>query len=182
MRKKPGAKRKNIRQDSPIYHGDRHQGVTISPSGNSFSCTTSSTVQMVRFLTMHGETHVNRQWRRGHAMSSTVTLPSEEALQDGKERRHSRMDMSGLRDMLRSLKWGHSGQPLPPPASTTPLSIQSSKGSQGQHHYPHARLPQSRLQRNSNTSILDQSQYVTLGFIEQSDSSYSVLIRTISDK
>ncbi|KAG2346198.1 hypothetical protein BDR05DRAFT_1057828 [Suillus weaverae] len=107
------------------------------------------------------ETYVNRQWRWGDAMSSTVTLPSEEsmqALQDGKKRRHSRMGMSGLRDMLRSLKRGHSGQPPPPlPASTTSLSTQSSMGSQSQHHYPHAHLPQPQAQRSSKTSTGPES-------------------------
>ncbi|KAG2362960.1 hypothetical protein BDR07DRAFT_1405595, partial [Suillus spraguei] len=110
------------------------------------------------------EMHVNRQWRWGDAMSSTVTLPSEESMQasqDGKKRRHSRIGMSGLRDMLRSLKRSHSGLPPPPlpppPASTTSLSTQSSMGSQSQHHYPHARLPQSHAQRSSKTSTRPES-------------------------
>jgi len=110
------------------------------------------------------ETHVNRQWRWGDAMSSTVTLPSEESVQasqDGKKRRHSRIGMSGLRDMLRSLKRGHSGQPPPPPASTTSLSTQSSMGSQSQHHYPHAHLPQSLPQRKSKTSTGPESMRYT---------------------
>ncbi|KAG1743817.1 hypothetical protein EDB19DRAFT_1697079 [Suillus lakei] len=106
------------------------------------------------------ETHVNRQWRWGDAMSSTVTLPSEESMQasqDGKKRRHSRMGMSGLRDMLRSLKRSHSSQPpLPLPASTTSLSTQSSMGSQS-HHYPHAHLPRSQPQRNAKTSTGPES-------------------------
>ncbi|OJA11489.1 hypothetical protein AZE42_12384 [Rhizopogon vesiculosus] len=63
-------------------------------------------------------------------MSSTVTLPSEESMQasqDGKKRQYSQLGMSGLRDMLRSLKRTHSVQPPlpPPPASTTSLSTQS---------------------------------------------------------
>ncbi|KAG2124807.1 hypothetical protein DEU56DRAFT_826617 [Suillus clintonianus] len=111
------------------------------------------------------ETHVNRQWRWGDAMSSTVTLPSEESMhtsQDGKKRRHSRMGMSGLRDMLRSLKRSHSGHPPPPlPASTTSLSTQSSMGSQSQHHYPHAHLPQSQPQRRSKTSAGPESMRYT---------------------
>lgn len=101
------------------------------------------------------ETRVNQQWRWGDAMSSTVTLPSEDSMQasqDGKKKRHGRMGMSGLRDMLRSLKRGHSGQPPPLPASTTSLSTQSSMGSQSQHHYPHAHLSQSHAQRSSKLS------------------------------
>ncbi|KAG2066621.1 hypothetical protein BDR04DRAFT_1106425 [Suillus decipiens] len=110
------------------------------------------------------EIHVNRQWRWGDAMSSTVTLPSEESMQasqDGKKRRHSRIGMSGLRDMLRSLKRNHSSQPPPPlpppPASTTSLSTQSSMGSQSQHHYPHAHLSESHAQRSSKTSTRPES-------------------------
>jgi hypothetical protein len=44
---------RRLQLDSPIYHGDRHQGVTILPSDSSFSCATFSTVQMARFLTMY---------------------------------------------------------------------------------------------------------------------------------
>ncbi|KAG1824109.1 hypothetical protein EV424DRAFT_1396104 [Suillus variegatus] len=111
------------------------------------------------------ETDVNRQWRWGDAMSSTVTLPSEESVQtsqDGKKRRHSRMGMSGLRDMLRSLKRSYSSQPPPPlPASTTSLSTQSSMGSQSQHHYSHAHLPRSHPQRSSKTSTGPESAHYT---------------------
>ncbi|KAG2136566.1 uncharacterized protein EDB93DRAFT_774828 [Suillus bovinus] len=108
------------------------------------------------------ETHVNRQWRWGDAMSSTVTLPSEESVQtsqNGKKRRHSRIGMSGLRDMLRSLKRSYSSQPSPLPASTTSLSTQSSMGSQSQHHYPHAHLPRSHPQRTSKTSARPESRH-----------------------
>jgi hypothetical protein len=63
-------------------------------------------------------TAVNRSWRWGEATSSTITLPSEESGRNSssaKKRRYSRIGMSGLRDMLRSLTRGH--QP------TTPESI-----------------------------------------------------------
>lgn len=114
------------------------------------------------------EALVNRQWRWGNAMSSTVTLPSEESLQvlqDVKKRRYSRLGMSGLRDMLRSLKRTHSNSiqppmpipPLPAPASTTSLSTQSSMS---QHHYPHTHLPPSQEQqhqRNANMSTGPES-------------------------
>ncbi|KAJ8585692.1 hypothetical protein M405DRAFT_935862 [Rhizopogon salebrosus TDB-379] len=114
---------------------------------------------------------VNRQWRWGDAMSSTVTLPSEEFMQgphDGKKRRYSRLGMSGLRDMLRSLKRTHSVQsplplPLPmqpPPASTTSLSTQSSIGCQSHHHYSHAHLPQEQPQRSFKMSTGPESDSV----------------------
>ncbi|KAI6102289.1 hypothetical protein EDD17DRAFT_1477776 [Pisolithus thermaeus] len=88
---------------------------------------------------------VNRRWRWGDAMSSTVTLPSEDSAAgstEGKKRR-----MSRLRDMLRMLKRGHSEQPPPPPLpppippSTTSLSTESSLGHYSQHHYPHGQVP-----------------------------------------
>lgn len=95
------------------------------------------------------DTGVNRHWRWGDAMSSTVTLPSEDSAHGStgrKKRRMSRLGMSGLRDMLRMLKRSHSEQqhPLPPPpvpASTTSLSTESSMGSHSQHHYAHGQLP-----------------------------------------
>ncbi|KAI6104575.1 hypothetical protein EDD16DRAFT_1492581 [Pisolithus croceorrhizus] len=99
------------------------------------------------------DTGVNRRWRWGDAMSSTVTLPSEDSAAgstEGKKRR-----MSRLRDMLRMLKRGHPEQPpplppLPPPIppSTTSLSTESSLGHYSQHHYPHGRVPR----RGSKTS------------------------------
>jgi len=114
---------------------------------------------------MQDEMPVNRQWRWGDAMSSTVTLPSEGSLQapqDGKKRRYSRLGMSGLRDMLRSLKRTHSNSiqppipipPLPAPASTTSLSTQSSMS---QHHYPHTRLPPSQQQQQQHQRSAEMS-------------------------
>ncbi|KAH7925772.1 hypothetical protein BV22DRAFT_1033576 [Leucogyrophana mollusca] len=101
---------------------------------------------------------VNRHWRWGDAMSSTVTLPSEESTQassERKKRRSTRLGMSGLRDMLRSLKRSHSEQPPPLPASTASLSTESSIGSQSQHQYPHPQIPTGR--RRSKTSIGPES-------------------------
>lgn len=103
------------------------------------------------------DTGVNRQWRWGDAMSSTVTLPSEDSAAgstEGKKRR-----MSRLRDMLRMLKRSHSERPPPPPPppppllppvppSTTSLSTESSLGNYSQHHYPHGQVPR----RGSKTS------------------------------
>ena len=53
-------------------------------------------------------TAVNRGWRWGEAMSSTITLPSEDSGRNSSsaKRRYSRMGMSDLRDMLRSLTRG----------------------------------------------------------------------------
>ncbi|EPQ52952.1 hypothetical protein GLOTRDRAFT_139933 [Gloeophyllum trabeum ATCC 11539] len=54
------------------------------------------------------ETVINRGWKWGDAMGSTITLPSEESgaahASPMKKRRTSKMGMSGLRDMLRLLK------------------------------------------------------------------------------
>jgi hypothetical protein len=64
-------------------------------------------------------TAVNRNWRWGEATSSTITLPSEESGRNSssaKKRRYSRIGMSGLRDMLRSLTRGQ--QPTSPAAHT----------------------------------------------------------------
>lgn len=90
------------------------------------------------------EEDVNRGWRWGDAMSSTVTLPTEESSQAGsntaegrlasvKKRKSSRLGMRGLRDMLRSLKKTYSessgtsqnphGMELPAPSSSTSVSM-----------------------------------------------------------
>ncbi|KAF8884638.1 hypothetical protein BD779DRAFT_1471962 [Infundibulicybe gibba] len=98
--------------------------------------------------------NVNRDWRWGDAMNSTVTLPSEDSAGGGassptkKKRRTSRLGMSGLRDMLRSLKRHHSENlppPVPPilppiPVSTTSLSTDSSLDSHNHHRYPHEHI------------------------------------------
>ncbi|KAF9270209.1 hypothetical protein L218DRAFT_939238 [Marasmius fiardii PR-910] len=93
---------------------------------------------------------VNRDWRWGEAMNSTVTLPSEESsAQAGsingdtssKKRRTSKLiGMSGLRDMLRLLKRSQVEQP-PVPTSSTSLSTESSMDSSGSHRYPHGKIP-----------------------------------------
>jgi hypothetical protein len=98
--------------------------------------------------------NVNREWRWGDAMSSTVTLPSEESGRSSsdprKKRRHSRLGMSGLRDMLRSLKRQNTDTPpLPPPpvpASSTSLSTENSSLEQGNH------LPPVQGRRRAKTS------------------------------
>jgi hypothetical protein len=76
-------------------------------------------------------TAVNRNWRWGEATSSTITLPSEESGRNSssaKKRRYSRIGMSGLRDMLRSLTRGQ--QPtLQPPIPFRPPSSASTSAS-----------------------------------------------------
>ncbi|KAJ6537703.1 hypothetical protein B0H19DRAFT_1180693 [Mycena capillaripes] len=96
-----------------------------------------------------GSTHtVNREWRWGDAMNSTVTLPSEESGVQGersgkeKKRRSSRLRMSGIRDMLRSLTKG--GAPPPVPVSSTSASTESSTDLHAQqqpHLYQHRQVP-----------------------------------------
>lgn len=101
---------------------------------------------------------VNREWRwGGDAMSSTITLPSEEstrphrtpAVDANKKRRSSRLGMSGIRDMLRALRRNNTDSilpivpPLPPPpmpASSTSLSTDSSFDGHSQHRYAHPRI------------------------------------------
>ncbi|TCD70738.1 hypothetical protein EIP91_002114 [Steccherinum ochraceum] len=119
------------------------------------------------------EEEVNKAWRWGDAMSSTVTLPSEDSshpdpgeggrISPKKKRRSSRLGMRGLRDMLKSLKRSYTEQssqsaqssrppplplPLPVPPSTTsiPASTDSSLNlpSESQAKLPR---PQSMIQR-----------------------------------
>jgi hypothetical protein len=86
-------------------------------------------------------TAVNRSWRWGEATSSTITLPSEESGRNSssaKKRRYSRIGMSGLRDMLRSLTRGH--QPTSPesipfrPPSSASTSASSTYDDQSVGH------------------------------------------------
>ncbi|KAG8215720.1 hypothetical protein J3R82DRAFT_7612 [Butyriboletus roseoflavus] len=115
------------------------------------------------------EENVNRNWRWGDAMNSTVTLPSEESGSRGadhvesgkKKRRGGRMGLTGLRDMLRILKWSHSEQAatspvpaLPAVPSTASLSTESSHYS---HHYPHGHLAAGSARRVSKTSTGPES-------------------------
>jgi serine/arginine repetitive matrix protein 2 len=74
--------------------------------------------------------NVNKDWRWGDAMNSTVTLPSEESGRSSadprKKRRYSRLGMSGFRDMLRALKRNHNDAPPPLPAPPPPPVLASS--------------------------------------------------------
>ncbi|KAJ7465938.1 hypothetical protein FB451DRAFT_1561245 [Mycena latifolia] len=105
---------------------------------------------------------VNREWRWGDAMNSTVTLPSEESgVQAGgtttkeKKRRSSRLRMSGIRDMLRSLKKG--GTTPPVPVSTTSVSTESSGDLNAQHLYQHRQVPTNGKRRRAKTSADPES-------------------------
>ncbi|KAJ4486125.1 hypothetical protein J3R30DRAFT_3401769 [Lentinula aciculospora] len=103
---------------------------------------------------------INRGWRWGEGMNSTITLPSEEsslpsgsgldklggASINAKKRKSSRSSrlrgMSGLRDMLRSLTRNQHQNSNPDamvPPSTTSLSTESSV--EYQHRYPHGKVP-----------------------------------------
>ncbi|KAJ6539847.1 hypothetical protein DFH09DRAFT_929926 [Mycena vulgaris] len=103
---------------------------------------------------------VNRDWRWGDAMNSTVTLPSEESgVQGGgstkeKKRRSSRLRMSGIREMLRSLKKG--GTP-PVPVSSTSVSTESSGDLNAQHLYQHRQVPTAGKRRRAKTSAGPES-------------------------
>ncbi|KAK7058973.1 hypothetical protein VNI00_001597 [Paramarasmius palmivorus] len=111
---------------------------------------TSSVIDPQQIPSFLDETLVNRDWRWGEAMSSTVTLPSEESSAQGgsngpcetpaKKRRASRLvGMSGIRDMLRSLKRNQNDVP-PVPASSTSLSTESSLDSGNGHRPSHGKV------------------------------------------
>jgi hypothetical protein len=75
---------------------------------------------------------VNRSWRWGEATSSTITLPSEESGRNSssaKKRRYSRIGMSGLRDLLRSLTRGQQPISQPPVPFRPPSSASTSASS-----------------------------------------------------
>jgi len=89
-----------------------------------------SSPTMLANLQIPEEGAVNRNWRWGEATSSTITLPSEGSTRNSspaKKRRYSRIRMSGLRDMLRSLTRGH--QPTQPPLPLRPPSSASTSAS-----------------------------------------------------
>ena len=97
------------------------------------------------------EIPVNRSWLWGEATSSAITLPSEESGRNSspaKKRRYSRLGMSGLRDMLRSLTRGHQPPPIPPvpfrPGSSASTSASSSYDDQSTH----AQSPQHGAAKN----------------------------------
>ena len=111
--------------------------------------------------------NVNKEWRWGDAMSSTVTLPSEESGRSSadprKKRRYSRLGMSGFRDMLRALKKNYNDAPpplpAPPPpppvlASSTSLSTENSSLDQ---RLQHSHAPPAQGRRRAKTSFGPES-------------------------
>ncbi|KAL6301929.1 hypothetical protein BKA93DRAFT_737846 [Sparassis latifolia] len=76
------------------------------------------------------EEEIDRNWRWGDAMNSTVTLPSEESVQSGSgalNGKKRRLGMRKLRDILKSLKRSYSEQPPPlPPVPVSSTSILAS--------------------------------------------------------
>lgn len=100
---------------------------------------------------------VNRGWRWGDPMSSTVTLPSEESVRTtspSKKRRSSRLGMSGLRDMLRSLTRGHGQSQMHQTAFQTPSAAASTESSLDSHGHPQpvSQSGHSSQRRRSKTS------------------------------
>lgn len=127
---------------------------TSSPAGldDSFAATDGIPEEAIAaaMIASSSNSHVNREWRWGDAMNSTVTLPSEESgVQDSgvpgkKKRRSSRLRMSGFRDMLRSLTKG--GTPAMPVSSTS-VSTESSGDLHAQHLYDHPQVSTNGKQR-----------------------------------
>ena len=92
----------------------------------------SSPTMLVNLQIPEEGTAVNRNWRWGEATSSTITLPSEESGRNSspaKKRRYSRIGMSGLRDMLRSLARGQQPTSQPPIPFRPPSSASTSASS-----------------------------------------------------
>ena len=106
---------------------------------------------------------VNRDWRWGDARNSTIALSEQESgigTEEGgrrdrkmeKEKRRSGMlGMSGIRDMLRSLRKDHVEE-LQHNGNSNSGEVQSD------HHYPHGRLPTlAHPVTHSTTSLSTQS-------------------------
>ncbi|EKM50838.1 uncharacterized protein PHACADRAFT_177570 [Phanerochaete carnosa HHB-10118-sp] len=113
---------------------------------------------------------VNRDWRWGDAMSSTVTLPSEYSSQHdtaahgsatGPRRKSGRLGMRALRDMLRSLKKSHAGKhgghhsPTVPPIPTSASSV--SMGTMSSLNLPKSPDPSAAQRPPAKTSTGPES-------------------------
>ncbi|KAJ7319443.1 hypothetical protein DFH08DRAFT_942345 [Mycena albidolilacea] len=115
-----------------------------TPGGPDESFVEDIPEEMVAAMAAGSTATVNREWRWGDAMNSTVTLPSEESGTQGDvpgketKRRSSRMRMSGIRDMLRALTKG--GATPPVPVSSTSVSTASSSDLHAQHLYQHRQV------------------------------------------
>ena len=163
-------------------YGDEEGGLRRPPPHFSIPLAEDSTSA---FYPSARSQFVNRDWRWGDAMNSTITLSEEQEsdfvdggdgrrdrkLEKEKKRRSGRVGMSGIRDILRSLKKSHVEEPrignsnlqqqqhyyhhhyhhgrLPPAVpvvhSTTSLSTQSSIGSKSVHHQPQPQQQQNHL-------------------------------------
>ncbi|KAH9940223.1 uncharacterized protein BXZ73DRAFT_99214 [Epithele typhae] len=98
------------------------------------------------------EEDINRNWRWGDAMNSTITLPSEESAggtgqpSPSKKRRTSRLGMRHIRDMLRSLKKTQ-GQGIVMPRLTPSSSTSVSASTDSSLNLPRETRPQSVIHR-----------------------------------
>ncbi|KAI0058156.1 hypothetical protein BV25DRAFT_1296420 [Artomyces pyxidatus] len=111
-----------------------------------------SSPSMLTDLQIPEEGTVNRNWRWGDPMSSTITLPSEESIQNSspsKKRRGSRLGMSGLRDMLRSLT-RHQHRRHPPPFQSSSASASADSSLDG--HSQKSRSGQSQRRRGKGST------------------------------
>jgi serine/arginine repetitive matrix protein 2 len=113
-------------------------------------------------------TMVNRDWRWGEAMNSTITLPSEESISadvggqaagrtSKADKRRSRLGMSGLRDMLKMLTRSNQHRPPLPIHSTTSFSTESSDNGHAPPRYPQGKVP-TYGRRRAKTSTGPDSQ------------------------
>jgi serine/arginine repetitive matrix protein 2 len=96
-----------------------------------------------------GGSLVDREWRWGDAMNSTVTLPPSDGSQDDPlpaKKRESRLGMKGLRDMLRGLKRNHTD---PPPTLSTDEMSFSAESSLDRNRHRHLHAHPSRRTKGS---------------------------------
>jgi hypothetical protein len=111
------------------------------------------------------EVVVNRAWRWGDGMGSTITLPSEEESAGGggggarvppsspMKKRKMGMSMSALREMLKALKRGHLGAAAAaaPHVSDASVSTEESSIGNGEHYYPHPQILTQRRRAKTST-------------------------------
>ncbi|KAF8815637.1 hypothetical protein BYT27DRAFT_6666418 [Phlegmacium glaucopus] len=106
---------------------------------------------------------VNRDWRWGDARNSTITLSEEqesEVVDESgrrdrkveKKRRSGRLGMSGIRDLLRSLKKSHVEEP-----QIGNANVDEGQSGQHYHHHHHARLSPIVPTMHSTSSLSTES-------------------------
>ncbi|KAL0581621.1 hypothetical protein V5O48_000437 [Marasmius crinis-equi] len=128
---------------------------------------TSQVIDPQQLPTPDESSPVNRDWRWGEGMNSTVTLPSEESSAQGgshngdapaKKRRTSKLvGMSGFRDMLRALKRSQVEAPALPASSTSLSTESSSVESSGQRYAGKVPTYGRRRAKTSSGPELDRS-------------------------